>query len=119
MPLKPARLEEHSALVEIKPLHSAPPRAVEDVLDAAFGGDRFGRTAYRIRAGGTALPALSFAAWDRNRLVGTLQSWPVSLTALAINAPAVPLVMVGPVAVLPDAQRSGVGTASSCLLSQG
>ena len=34
------------------------PQAVEALLDAAFGTDRFGRTAYRIRAGVDAVPAL-------------------------------------------------------------
>jgi predicted N-acetyltransferase YhbS len=102
-------LEEQPALVEIKPLSAVSEAAVEALLDAAFGSDRFGRTAYRLRAGTVALPALSFAAFDDDRLVGTLQSWPV-----ALNGPDgthTPLVMVGPVAVEPDVQRGGIGRA--------
>ena len=85
------------------------PQAVEDLLDAAFGTDRFGRTAYRIRAGVDAVPALSFALVEDGALVGTIQCWPV-----AHHAPggaATPLVMVGPVAVRPDLQRGGHGRA--------
>ena len=84
-----------------------PPSAVEHLLDAAFGADRFGRTAYRIRQGMDAVPALSFALLEDGGLVGTIQCWPV-----AHHAPdgiATPLVMVGPVAVRPDVQRGGHG----------
>ena len=65
--------------VIITPLSDADPDAVEALLDAAFGMDRHTRTAYRIRSGMTAIPALSFAAFDEGTLVGTLQSWPVSV----------------------------------------
>lgn len=83
------------------------PQAVEHLLDEAFGRTRFGRTAYRIRQGMDAVPALSFAAVEDGVLVGTIQCWPV-----AHHGPdggATPLVMVGPVAVRPDLQRGGHG----------
>lgn len=83
------------------------PQAVEDLLDAAFGADRFGRTAYRIRAGAEAVPALSFALVDDGALIGTIQCWPV--VHRAADGTATPLVMVGPVAVRPDLQRGGHG----------
>lgn len=86
-----------------------PPAAVEALLDAAFGPDRFGRTAYRLRSGTVALPSLSFAAFGQGRLVGTLQSWPVALTVGGNQA--IPLIMVGPVAVEPDVQGGGIGRA--------
>lgn len=88
----------------LTPLAKADAAAIEALLDAAFGADRHGRTAYRLRAEADWLPAMSFAAWNGERLVGTLQSWPVALDTDR-------LVMVGPVAVLPDAQGQGVGTA--------
>ena len=94
-------------MVELLPLSEIEPQAVEHLLDAAFGTDRFGRTAYRIRQGMDAVPALSFAAVEDGALVGTIQCWPV-----AHHAPggtATPLVMVGPVAVRPDVQRGGHG----------
>ncbi len=83
------------------------PQAVEDLLDAAFGSDRFGRTAYRIRDGVDAVSALSFALVEDGALVGTIQCWPVALRAP--DAADVPLVMVGPVAIRPDVQRGGHG----------
>ena len=82
------------------------PQAVEALLDAAFGSDRFGRTAYRIRKGTDAIPALSFALVEAGALVGTIQCWPI---ALQTKEGPVPLVMVGPVAVRPDVQRGGHG----------
>lgn len=59
--------------------------------------------------GTLALPDLSFAAFADDRLVGTLQSWPVALEQADGNR--VALVMVGPVAVEPDLQRGGIGRA--------
>jgi predicted N-acetyltransferase YhbS len=88
--------------VTITPLSHADTDAVEALLDAAFGADRHTRTAYRIRAGMTAMPALSFAAFDDGELVGTLQSWPVCVGDA-------PLTLVGPVAVDPRVQRGGIG----------
>jgi predicted N-acetyltransferase YhbS len=88
--------------VALSPLSHADPDAVEALLDAAFGADRHSRTAYRIRTGMTMIPALSFAAFDGATLLGTLQSWPVQVGDA-------PLTLVGPVAVAPDVQRSGIG----------
>jgi predicted N-acetyltransferase YhbS len=96
-------------LVELLPLSEIEPQAVEALLDAAFGTDRFGRTAYRIRLGMDAVPALSFAAIEDGALVGTIQCWPVAHRAP--DGTATPLVMVGPVAVRPDLQRGGHGRA--------
>ncbi|WP_338424181.1 GNAT family N-acetyltransferase [Sphingopyxis kveilinensis] len=96
-------------MVELLPLSNIEPAAVEDLLDAAFGTDRFGRTAYRIRKGMDAVPALSFAAVEDGALVGTIQCWPVAHRAA--DGTATPLVMVGPVAVRPDLQRGGHGRA--------
>jgi len=94
-------------LVELLPLSGIEPQAVEHLLDLAFGPDRFGRTAYRIRLGMDAVPALSFAAVEDGALIGTIQCWPVAHRAP--DGTATPLVMVGPVAVRPDAQRGGHG----------
>ena len=90
--------------VRIAPYAEADPLQVEALLDAAFGTDRHLRTAYKLRIGLKPLPGLSFAAFDGARLVGVLQSWPVALDCD-------PLVLVGPVAVLPDLQQGGIGRA--------
>lgn len=90
------------------PLAAVPPAMVEDLLDRAFGEDRHARTAYRIRAGMEALDALSFAALDdAEMLVASIQCWPIAL--LPVEGRPVPLVMVGPVAVLPERQGEGFG----------
>lgn len=91
----------------IAPLSDADPASVERLLDDAFGKDRHGRTAYRIRDGMAWLPDLSFAAFDQGRLIATLQCWPVALTTP--QGQAFPLVLVGPVAVAPSHQRDGIG----------
>ena len=96
-------------MVELLPLSDIEPQAVEHLLDGAFGADRFGRTAYRIRLGMDAVPCLSFAAVEDGALVGTIQCWPVAHRAP--GGTATPLIMVGPVAVRPDIQRGGHGRA--------
>lgn len=90
--------------LRIEPLSLADPAAVETLLDDAFGTDRHGRTAYRIREGMEVIAPLSLAGFGGDLLVGTLQCWPVALDA-------VPLILVGPVAVVPGLQRAGIGRA--------
>jgi len=102
-------------MANLIPLDNIDPALVEDVLDRAFGADRFARTAYKVREGTDWLPALCFAALDDDdRLTGTIQCWPVALTVPLQNGKKPrrhPLIMVGPVAVLPDRQREGFGQA--------
>lgn len=98
------------ALSTLIPLDQVDPGLIEHVLDRAFGPGRHGRTAYVIRKGTDWLPALSFAALDADEaLVGTIQAWPVALTDPQGRAH--PLIMVGPVAILPERQGQGFGRA--------
>lgn len=100
----------NAAATTLIPLTEVDPALVEAVLDRAFGADRKQRTAYRVRAGTEWLPALSFAAVDEeDLLVGTIQVWPVALTDPQGRRH--PLLMVGPVAVLPEHQKQGCGLA--------
>jgi predicted N-acetyltransferase YhbS len=97
-------------MTQIRDLAEAGDAAITGLLDAAFGPNRHGRTAYRIRLGMAWFTHLSFAAFDTDgRLIGTLQSWPVALHEA--DGRQTPLVMVGPVAVLPGEQRHGIGRA--------
>ncbi|MEZ5744175.1 MAG: N-acetyltransferase [Sphingomonadaceae bacterium] len=92
------------------PLDSVDPVLVEELLDRAFGEDRRERTAYKVRDGIDWLPALSFAAIDGNdHIVGTIQCWPVALTDA--QGKRHPMIMVGPVAVVPEEQSIGYGKA--------
>lgn len=97
-------------MATIIPLAEITPALIEELLDRAFDQDRHERTAYKIRAGMEWLPTLSFAALDeQDYLTGTIQVWPVGLTDPAGRAH--PMLMVGPVAVLPEHQGQGIGKA--------
>ncbi|WP_126171871.1 GNAT family N-acetyltransferase [Altericroceibacterium xinjiangense] len=98
------------ALPSLIPLENVEPAMIEEALDRAFGPDRHQRTAYRLREGTDWLPGLSLAAMDEeDLLVATIQVWPVALTDPAGRAH--PLLMVGPLAVLPERQGEGFGKA--------
>ncbi|MGI9360898.1 MAG: hypothetical protein ACR2O7_04940, partial [Parasphingorhabdus sp.] len=60
-------------LPTIIPLAEIDPELVESLLDAAFGKDRMGRTAYKVREGMEMLEGLSIAAVDmtENELLGS------------------------------------------------
>lgn len=97
-------------MASILPLSAIDPALVEELLDAAFGEDRHARTAYRIRAGVDWLPGPSFAALDdADYLAGSIQLWPVALTDPQGRPH--PMIMVGPVAVMPGRQGEGFGKA--------
>jgi predicted N-acetyltransferase YhbS len=92
------------------PLASVPPHLVEQLLDAAFEPERKARTSYLIRGDAEPLPTLSFAALDdEGWLVGSIQVSPAALTDPEGRRH--PLLMVGPVAVLPAHQGEGYGKA--------
>jgi predicted N-acetyltransferase YhbS len=96
-------------MADIIPLADVDSALVEALLDRAFEPERHTRTAYKVRDGMEWLPGLSFAAIEDDALVGTIQCWPVALTTAAGRAH--PMIMVGPVAVLPDQQGRGFGKA--------
>ena len=92
------------------PLDNVDPVLIEALLDRAFEPTRHTRTAYQLREGLDPLPALSFAAIDgSDHVVGSVQCWPLALTDPAGRCH--PLIMIGPVAVLPEAQGLGFGKA--------
>jgi predicted N-acetyltransferase YhbS len=97
-------------MAAIIPLADVDAALIEDVLDRAFEPERHKRTAYKVREGVDWLPGLSFAALDdEDLLAGTIQCWPVALTPPVGRTH--PLIMVGPVAVLPEQQGRGFGQA--------
>lgn len=89
-------------MLSLVPLSGVEPVQVEALLDAAFGADRHGRTAYRLRAGSKAIDGLSYAIVDGAALIASIQCWPVQTGATR-------LVLVGPVAVDPGHQNEGHG----------
>ena len=101
------------ALIDLVPLASVGSVAVESLLDRAFGADRHGRTAYKVRGATEAIGSLSFGAISGETLVGSVQCWPVVLSC--DDGSAHRLVMLGPVAVAPERQRDGIGR---CLMDR-
>ena len=97
-------------MANLIPLDNVDPALVEALLDRAFDPQRQTRTAYKVREGTDWLPGLSFAALDEDdQLAGPIQCWPVALTTP--EGRAFPMIMVGPVAVLPEVQGMGYGKA--------
>ena len=95
-------------MLQLHPLADADPAALEALLDCAFEPERRGRTAYKVRGDAQAIAALSFAALGEDGVLGgSIQCWPVAFRGDDGNA--VPLVMIGPVAVAPALQREGHG----------
>jgi len=93
-------------LINLVPLSSIAPDRVELLLDDAFGTDRHQRTAYRLREGMPVIDALSFAAVEDGKLLGSIQAWPAR-----VHDPngSDSIILVGPVAVTPQAQGRGIG----------
>jgi predicted N-acetyltransferase YhbS len=89
-------------MAEIVPLSGVNPELIEPLLDSAFGPDRRGRTAYRLREGSVAIGALSFAIIDAEGLIASIQCWAVQIGGSK-------LALVGPVAVDPTHQNEGHG----------
>jgi predicted N-acetyltransferase YhbS len=98
---------EDLPMIAFAPLTPDRAPAVEALLDRAFEPGRHGRTAYKVRGAATPIAALSFVAVEGDALLGSIQCWPVAL--LLDRGGSVPLVMVGPVAVAPECQRTGLG----------
>ncbi|WP_431855701.1 GNAT family N-acetyltransferase [Azospirillum sp.] len=89
------------------PRHAA---AIESLLDTAFGPDRLSKTAYRLRDGVAPIPELCLVALGHDDLgnevlKGTIRYWPVS-----IGEGKVPALLLGPIAVDPALQGSGLGS---------
>ncbi|WP_350140273.1 GNAT family N-acetyltransferase [Parasphingopyxis sp.] len=92
---------------QLVPLAVIDAAQIVTLLDAAFGADRHQRTAYKVRVGTEWLPEYSVAVTDGSHLLGTAQGWPVAVIDEAGERS--PLIMVGPVAVIPEMQGTGIG----------
>ena len=78
--------------------------AREALLDLCFGSDRDGRTCQRLREGRLPAEGLALTATLGGRLVGTIRLWPIS-------AGGKPALLLGPLAVEPQLQFGGIGSA--------
>lgn len=89
-------------MAKLAALRNANAKDIEHLLDDAFGIDRHKKTAYLLRQGMRVIDNLSFAIFDQQTLVGSIQCWPVAVDTS-------PLILVGPVAVTPSRQNQGLG----------
>ena len=87
-------------LVE-RPEHA---RAVEVLVDRAFGPGRFAKSSERLREGNRKLDDCSFVALSGDRVIGSVRLWPVMVGDQ-------PLAFLGPLAVDADARSHGLGQA--------
>jgi predicted N-acetyltransferase YhbS len=89
-----------SILVE-DPAHA---RAVEVLVDRAFGPGRLAKSSERLREGNRKLDDCSFVALVGSRVVGSVRLWPVSVGGR-------PVAFLGPLAVDADERSHGLGQA--------
>jgi predicted N-acetyltransferase YhbS len=78
-------------------------RAREALLDSAYGAQRHLKPSCRLRNGRK--PAFSLVAVEKGRIVGTVRLWHVTAGRGR------PALLLGPLAVHPDVQKRGIGTA--------
>jgi len=89
-------------------VHEAPADGglIEGLLDRAFGPGRFAKSSERVREFADFAPELSFCARETlaedDRLVGVVRMW-------RVNVGETPVVFLGPLAVEPGLQSTGVG----------
>lgn len=91
----------HETLADAQP--------IEDLLDQAFGPDRYRKTCQRLRDGQSPAKGMAFVAHEdaedgSRRLVGTLRFWDIRI-GYAHRA-----LLLGPLAVRPDCQSGGIGS---------
>jgi predicted N-acetyltransferase YhbS len=102
-----AHAKETWILITLSPATAADSPFIEDLLDARFGPARQKRTAYRLRDGAAPLAELCLVARDGERLIGSVQCWPLQLRA--VDGRRYPLMLLGPVAVALAHERLGIG----------
>jgi len=81
-------------------------RAIDRILDKAFGPGREDKTSYAYRRDIAPVDGLSFVARDEDGIVGTIRFWPV-----VIGEDATPALLLGPLGVAPNRQSAGIGKA--------
>ena len=88
----------------LKPQTASDLAAIERLSERAFGPGRYARSAYRLREGVPADPALSFVACVGTFLVGSNQMTP-------IRCGDTPALLLGPLTVDPAFRSGGIGEA--------
>lgn len=91
----------HPVILVERPEHA---RAVEVLVDRAFGPGRFAKSSERLREGNRKLDDCSFVALNGDRVIGSVRLWPVTVGGQ-------PLAFLGPLAVDADERSHGLGQA--------
>ena len=102
----PPMADDQSPVLVIAPEGAADAVPAQALVDRVFGPGRYAKSAERLREGNHFLPGLSFVAREGERLVGTVRMWPVRIGADEA-------LLLGPIAVDPEARRRGLGVALS------
>lgn len=77
--------------------------ALPPLLDLCFGADRLARPSYALRRGRMPRHSLGLCAWnEKEGLCGSLQFWEIRVGAR-------PALLLGPLAIRPQAQSLGIG----------
>ena len=95
-----SQIASPTILVE-RPEHA---RAVEVLVDRAFGPGRFAKSSERLREGNRKLDDCSFVALLGGRVIGSVRLWPVSVGGR-------PVAFLGPLAVDATERSHGLGQA--------
>lgn len=88
-------------LVEERDEHAP---AIEQLLDATWGGERWHKTCQKLRTGNKPARKLSLVALKRGELIGTVRLWPIQMGRK-------PSLLLGPLAVDAAWRDKGVGSA--------
>lgn len=83
---------------------------ITSLLDTVFGPDRQEKASYALRQSVSAVMGLCLVARNDGNLVGSIRFWPVLIEDLITNSYEASL-LLGPLAVAPNMQRSGLGSA--------
>jgi len=106
--------ETASASFVVRPQTPEHTRAVETLLNRAFGPGRFAKASYRLREGVGPIDSLSFVAeytqGHHDTLAGSIRYWPVRIGPNA-DGEVTDALLLGPLAVMPDLQGKGAGLA--------
>ncbi len=96
--------EDASLLLTIASERPAEAAEALALVDRVFGPGRYAKSVERLREGNQFLPELSFTAREGGVLVASVRLWPVRIGDR-------PTLLLGPIAVDPDARNRGLGAA--------
>src|SRR5689334_8624726 len=91
-------------MITIRDERPADIAAREELLDACFGDERFEKTSERLRDGRLPASGLALVIEAKQKIVGTVRLWPVTVGG---NRPAL---LLGPLAIDPVVHSLGLGS---------